>query len=494
MPDITTPDIGIAEQLSRMRMLEQMPGITGVDPFSQDATQDVPQDPVTPPRQASQVPAGQLTPWDTSQGQFTPVPQQVAPVQGQYTPVPKQGQFDPQIGDINRDVGELSKVGTDIINLQPPVRPPISKLRAALLMPLQAMAGAAGIDTSKEYGNLIRPGYTTAMSDYQRKLAALQNKQSTLKDVIKDRLDVLKEEGVISKDQAEAAYRQADTNFKLKELEFKQQEAEIRKSEIQPLNQRIALARQEAETQGKPFTGADLDTAVEKYQKAYEQARIDGENAKWLKEKQERDAQAKAGRETTSVNQLVVRERARLDKAMEPEVRTLQALNQLQASLNNKDLDGFGKAMDVILADSAMAGAGRGITRQNLGIIKELINSPGMWEQIKGWWSGLLHPGQGSIPEATIKQIRKRVAETDRAVRDQMGYIQERMDGLDAIDPVEEGARDRVNGVMNNFYGGLTKPIAAAEPDKDRDAKIKALEQQAADVDAAIKKKLGDKK
>ena len=482
------PGFDIMEELRKKQLIQDLTQAQAQQAQPQTQTQ-----PQTAPAQVpGQIPEGQqvpakITPWEQPQSQFNPAQQ-------------GQGQFNPQFSAINQGIQDISQTGTQLANLKQPVPPNVSKLRAALLMPLQVLAGAGGIDTSKEFGSLIRPGYTTAMSDYQRKLSALQTKYGLQKDVFKARLDALKEEGIIDKDQAEAAYRKAEEQFKVQELGIRKQEAENAKAGIAPLNQRIALARQEAEYQNRPFTGKDLDDAVTSYQKAYEQPRIDGENAKWLAEQKARDAQVKAGRETTSVNQLIAADRRRLDKAMEPEARTLQAINQLEASLNNKDLDGFGKTMDVILADSAMAGAGRGITRQNLGIIKELIGSPGIAEQIKGWWQGLTQPGKGTIPEATIRQIRKRVAETKGAVQDQVGYIQDHMDQLDAVDPVDSEARDQANSAMKGFYSGMTKSVPTPSPPEKSDDKagdkanqIKDLEKKLSDVDAAIKRKLGKK-
>lgn len=472
------PGIDLDSELQRKRLLQQLPTISP----------DQVQDPTASPNAPVQGP--------TASPNYTPV--QTPTPSGDYTPVPaQQPPFQNQMDQINQDISQLGKTGQNIADLQVnvPKPGPVNKLRAALLMPLQVLAGAGGVDTTAEYKNLTHPGYAQAMSDYQRKLAAQQTQYANMKDLIKDKIDALKEEGTITKDQAETLNQQAEADIKRQQLQNTIQEGKIRQQEIPPLNQGIQLARDQAAKEKREFTTADFNKVVEDYYTAQEKSRLAAEDARLKAQKAQEDAAKKLNKQEINISQDISKEQTRLDGIIKPLQNGKQALANLRALRASGDDDGFARLLTVIGADNALSAATHGTVRQNIGIIQDLIKSPGWLEYLKGKAQGILHPGKGSISDATMKQIDKIIDSTERQMDAELDPAVKNLSNLNMLDPTEPDTRGKLNEIINQQY---TMPKAPKAPDvpkpaDDRAAQMKKIQDQLDAIDAAIKKKLAQK-
>lgn len=465
--------IDVAEQVRKRQMLQNMPGIQG----QQDPTPQAgpPQAPVAPPPTTQpQVPDSgtTITPWQT--------PEQAQP---QVSP------YKAQMEDINKGVTEMGQAGTELSKAKGEA-PSLSQykrsnLRTALLMPLQVLAGAGGVDTSKEFGRLIRPGYTTALKDYQTKVDAAQSKFDTLKETTKAKLDALKEEGVISKDQAEEMYRKAETDFKKQELVVRKQEADTARQNIQPLNQALEAIR--LSNPDQKLTANDINREVENYWTAQEKSRMDAEVAKAKIDKIAREEARISSRQESNIAQDISKEQNRLTNILKPIVDGRQQMARLKAMRAEGDDNGFARLLTVIMADNSLNAATHGSVRQNAGIIQKLIESPGWLEYLKGKAQGILHPGKGSISEATMQQIDKIIDRMDSEMEAEEGPARKNLVDLNLLDPTEPSTRGRLAKIIDSQYD-LPKSAPLSAPKTG--GKLTPAEERLNKINEAIKKKL----
>lgn len=444
----------LADEIRKRQLLQTMPGMNGQDP-------NVPPDQALNPQGAPIAPPPQAP-------VATPPPAPQSPV---TMAPPPPSPYQQQIDAINKQVEAMGQTGEALSTLKGQAPTPsqyhVSKLRAALLMPLQILAGAGGQDTSKEFGTLIRPGLKTAMSDYQKRLDATQTKYDTMRQAIKDRLDVLKEEGTIDKDQAEAAYRKADIEFKKQELPLRKQEADTAKANIPPLNQALEAIRLKNNGQ---LTPDDINKEVQDYWTAQEKSRMDAEIAKYKMEKAARDEEKKTARQESNIAVDISKEQGRLNDILKPLETARTSIGNLKAMRAENNDDGFARLLTVIMADNALANVSHGSVRQNIGIIQELIKSPGWLEWLKGKAQGILVPGKGSISEATMKQIDRLLDTTSRQLDAEVNSAKKNLIDLNMLDPTDTEARGKLAKIIDNSYEipQPTPPPKPPESDKPK--------------------------
>lgn len=449
----TSDDDLLADQIRKRQMLQAMPGINGQ------------QDPSVPPDQAVNPQGSPISP--PPQAPVAPPPP--TPDAPAIMP-PSTSPYQAQIEALNKNVSNIGQAGADLSTLkgQRPTTSqyPVSKLRAGLLMPLEILAAAGGQDVSKEYGGIIRPGYNKAMSAYQAKVDAAQSKFDTLRETTKAQLDALKEEGVITNQQAEAAYRQAETDIKKQELPIRLKEAETARQSIPPLNQGIQMGRDLATKQGREFTAKDFNQIVDDYWTAQERSRMAAEVEKYKMEKIAKDEEKKTARQETNVSQDISREQARLTDIIKPLQTARQSITNLKTLRAEGNDDGFARLLAVIMADNTLANASHGSVRQNIGIINELIKSPGWIEYLKGKAQGILQPGKGSISDATMKQIDKILNNLDKQLDTETTAAVGNLVDLNGLDPTDSGTRDRLGAIIKRQYDIPQPPKATPDVNK----------------------------
>lgn len=438
-----------------------------------------------PPVDFSQV-AGSTT--------YQPPAQPVAPPPNAPTGPPLNLPFpSPQPPDTSGLTADASNLA-NLIGKQPlPQDFHQNRILKAVMTPVAIMAGMGGMSSSEireSMNDITRKGFSKAESDYKRQLETAQAKYGIDKDTTKTMMDVFKEKLDANKQAAEVWKDQLEAQSKQQEIAVRAKELEIRKAEIPPLNQALA-AKARSNPDGLP-TYNDVIKSTEDYYTAQEKSRLAAEQTRLDAARVQKELEDKTKRQETNIGQNITKEQARLDNVIKPITNARGAVTNLKTLLAAGDTDGFSRLMTVIMADNALSSAAHGSVRQNIGIIDELIKSPGWLEYLKGKAQGILVPGKGSISDATISQINKIVDTMDRQLASEEAAQTKNLSDLNSIDPTDPDARSKVDAIIKRQYD-IPKPEGTPQKAADDKAKLDDLQKKVDAVDAAIKKKLGQK-